>query len=77
MKENSKFKIAKVVKSMSKTKLNHLLLSITFNEKYWWSQLDSLHLSIQHNNEGHHEKKSSLNNALLLLLDLWPKKLWF
>ena len=30
---------------MSKTKFNHLLLSITFNDKFWRSQLD------------HHEKK--------------------
>ena len=71
------FKIVKVVKSTSKTRLNHLLLSITFNDKYWRSQLDVLYTSIQHNNKGHHEKKSNLNNALLLLLGLWPKYNWF
>ena len=70
MKENSKFKIVKVMKSTSKTRLNHLLLRITFNDKYRRSQLDFLHLSIQHNNKGHHEKKSSLNNTLLLFLGL-------
>ena len=32
MKENLNFKIVKVMKSMSKTRLNHLLLSITFND---------------------------------------------
>ena len=32
-----------------------------------------VHLSIQHNNKGHHEKKSNLNNVLLLLLGLSPK----
>ena len=73
-KENSNFKIAKVMKSTSKTKLNHLLLSITFNDKYWRSQLDFLQLSIQHKNKGHHEKKSNLNKDFLLLLGLWPKK---
>ena len=52
---------------MSKTRLNHLLLSITFNDKYWGSQLDFLHLSNQHNNKGHREKKSNLINTLLLL----------
>ena len=36
-----------------------------------------LHLSIQLNNKGHHEKKSNLNNVLILLLGLWPKQLWF
>ena len=30
-------------------------------------------LNIQHNTKGHHEKQSNLNNALLLLLGLWPK----
>ena len=34
MKENSNFKIVKVTKSTSKTKLNHFLLTITFNNKY-------------------------------------------
>ena len=33
MKENSNFKIVKVMKSTSKTRLDHLLLSITFNHK--------------------------------------------
>ena len=36
--------IVKVMKSMSKTKLNHFLLSITFNDKFWGSQLDILNL---------------------------------
>ena len=76
MKENSNFKIVKVMKSMSKTRIYHLLLSIIFNNKYWRSQLDFLHFSIQHNNKAHHENKSNLNNALLLLLGLWSKKLW-
>ena len=77
MKENSNFKIVMVMKSMSKVWLNHLLLSITFNDKYWRSQLDFLHLSAQHINKDCHEKKSNLNNALLLLLGLSPKKWWF
>ena len=34
MKENLNFKIVKVMKFISKTKLKHLLLSITFNNKY-------------------------------------------
>jgi hypothetical protein len=45
MEENYNFKILKVVKSTSKTILNHLLLSIIFNDKYYRSQLDFLHLS--------------------------------
>ena len=51
-----------LVKSTSKTKLNHLLLSITFYDKYCKSQLNSLHLSTQHNNKGHCAKKSNLSN---------------
>ena len=57
MKENFNFKIVKVMKSMFKTRLNHLLFNIPFNDKYWRSQLDFLHLSIQHNNKGHNEMK--------------------
>jgi hypothetical protein len=68
MKRNFNFKIGKVMKSTSKTKLNHLLLSVSFSDKYSRSQLDSLHLSTQHNNKVHYGKKSNLNNALLLLL---------
>ena len=60
MKEKFNSKIVKVMKSTSKTKLDHWLLSITFNDKYCRSQLDFLHLSIQHKKEGHHEKKSNL-----------------
>jgi hypothetical protein len=37
MKENSNFKSVKVMKSTSKTRLKHLLLSITFSDKYWRS----------------------------------------
>jgi hypothetical protein len=37
MEENSNFKIVKVMKSTLKIILNHLLLSITFNDKYWRS----------------------------------------
>ena len=70
MKGNSNFKIVKVMKFTSKLKLNHLLLSISFSDKYSRSQLDVLHLSIQHNNKVHHAKESNLNNALLLLLGL-------
>ena len=70
MKENSNFKIFKVMKSTFKTKLNHFLLSIAFIDKYLRSQLDFLNLSTQHNKEGHHDKNSKLNNALLLLLGL-------
>ena len=77
MKENFNFKIIKVMKSTSKTKLNQLLLSITYNEKYWRSSLDFLHLSIQHNNKGHHENKSNSNNALLLRLGFDPKIMVF
>jgi hypothetical protein len=73
----SNFKIVKVMKSTSKTRLNHLLSSITFNDKYWRSQLDILHLSIKHNNKGRREKKSNSNNILLLHLDLWPKQTMF
>ena len=71
----SNFKIFKVMKSTSKIKLNHFLLSIIFNNEFWRPQLESLHLSIQHNNIGHHEKNPDLNNTLLLLLGLWPKQL--
>jgi hypothetical protein len=65
------------MKSTPKIRLNHLLLSITFNDKYWRFKLGFLHLSVQHNNKGRHEKKPNLNISLLLLLSLWPKKLWF
>ena len=65
------------MKSTFNTRLYHLLLSITFKEKYWRSQLDFIHLSIQLNNKGHHEKKSNLNNDVLLFLGLWPKKYGF
>ena len=75
MKENSNLKIVEVPKFMSKSRLNHLLLSITCNDTHWRSQLDCLHLSIQRNNKGHHEKKSNLNNALLWSFGLWPKKI--
>ena len=75
MKENSNFKIIKVMKPMSKNWINHLLLSNAFNDKYWISQLDLLHLSIQHNNKCHYENKPNSNNTFLLLLGLWPKKL--
>jgi hypothetical protein len=34
MKENSNFKIVKVVKSTCKAKLNHMLVSITWNNKH-------------------------------------------
>jgi hypothetical protein len=44
------------MKSTFKTRSNHLLLTITFNDKFWGSQLDILHLSIQHNNRDHREK---------------------
>ena len=77
MKENSNFKIVKVMKFMSKTALDHLLLSIIFNDKHWRSQLDFLHLSIQHNNKGHPKNKSNLENALLLCLGLWPNNYGF
>jgi hypothetical protein len=73
MKKNPKFKIVKDMKFTSKTRFNHLLLSITLYDTYWKSQLDFLYLSIQHNNKGHREKKSNSNNALLLLLGLSPK----
>ena len=72
--KNSDFNIVKVMKYTSKKKLDHLLLSIILYDKYWRSQLDILHLSIQHNNRGHTKKiKLILNNVLLLLLGLWPK----
>ena len=47
--------------------------SFAFNDKFWGSQLDILHLSIQHNNKGHHERNTILNNNLLLLLGLWKE----
>ena len=34
MKRNSNFKIFKVIKSMSQTKISHYLLSSTFNDKF-------------------------------------------
>jgi hypothetical protein len=68
VKDNSNFKIVKAMKSMSKTTLHHLLLSIIFNAKHGGSQLDFLHLIIQHNNKDHPKNKSDLDNALLLLL---------
>ena len=70
MKENSNLKWIKVMKSTSKLKLKHLLLSITFNDNFWSSQLDFLHLSIKYDNKDHHEKKFKLNNALLLFRPL-------
>ena len=56
------------MKSTSKTELKHLLLNITFNNKYCRSQHDFLHLSLQHNNKGHYGKKLNPYNDLLLLL---------
>ena len=68
MNKNSYFKIVDVMKSTSKTELKHLLLNITFNNKYCRSQHDFLHLSLQHNNKGHYGKKLNPYNDLLLLL---------
>ena len=56
--EKSNFKIFKFMKSTSKTKFTLLLLSITFNDKFWRSQLNILCLFNLHNNKGHHEKES-------------------
>ena len=66
------------MQSMSNTGLNHILLSITFDAKYWGLQLDSLHLSVN-NNGGHHKNKIKFNSnkTLLLLLGLWTKISWF
>ena len=75
MKETSNIIIVKVMKSSSKIKPNHLLLNITLNDRHWRSQLDLQHLRFQHNNEGHHEKKSNLNNTLLLLFNLLTKNM--
>ena len=63
------------MKSTFKTKLCHLVLSITFDYNFWKFHLDVLHLTTWHNNRGHHEKKrkNNLNNTLLLLLGNWPK----
>ena len=36
----SNLKIFKVMKSMSKTRISHCLLSNTFNDKFWRSLLD-------------------------------------
>ena len=44
--KNPNFKIFKVMKSKSKTRFNQLHLSIAFNDKFWRSKLDILHLSI-------------------------------
>ena len=44
--KNSNFKIFKVMKSIFKSKFNHVLLNINYNDKFWRSQLDMLHLSI-------------------------------
>ena len=44
------------MKPTSKTIFNHLLLSITFNDKFWRSRLDILLLIIEHNNVCHHKK---------------------
>ena len=76
----SNFKMVKVMNSASKTILNHLLLPIAFDGKYWLSQLHILHSSIQHNNRGHHKERElnfNSNNVLLLLVSLWPKALRF
>ena len=62
---------------MCKTKSSRVLLSITFSDKFWRSHLGILHLSTQHNNEGHYEKIFNLNNTFLLFLGVWPNKLWF
>ena len=45
-KKNSNFKIVKIMRFMSKTRLIQLLLSIIVNDKFWRSQLDILNLSI-------------------------------
>ena len=44
--KNSDFKILKVMKFIFKSKFNHVLLSIKYNDNFWRSQLDILHLSI-------------------------------
>ena len=71
MNKSSNFKVVKVMKSTIKTGLNHLLLSITFNDKHQRSQLGFRVLSVQHNYKGHdRENKFYLGNTLLLLLGL-------
>ena len=45
MEKKIKLKIVKVVKLTSKTRFSHVLLSITFNDKFWRSHLGVLHLS--------------------------------
>ena len=46
MKRNSNLKIFKVMQSTTKSRFNHLLLSITFDDKFSRVQLDALRLSI-------------------------------
>ena len=75
MKSKFNFKICKVIKFTLKTIFNHVLLTITFNDKFWRSKLNILHLSIEHNNKSHNNQKSDLNNTLLIILGLWPKKM--
>ena len=70
---NSNSKIVKFMKFTSKTGLNHLLLSITSNDKYWRCQLDFLHSSIQHYKKIIVKKKPNLNNKLVLCLGFWLK----
>ena len=69
--------MVKAVKSTSKTRLDHLFLSVTSNDKYLRSQLDFLHLSIQHNNKRTSRKEIQFNQGFPTYLDLWPTKLWF
>ena len=43
MKKKSNFKIFKVMNFSSKTRFGHLLLSITFNDKFYICHLDILY----------------------------------
>jgi hypothetical protein len=47
------------MKSTSKIKFSHYLLSNDFNDKLWRYHLDIPYLSTYHNNKGHHEFKQS------------------
>lgn len=76
--EKVKLKILKVMKLNFKTRYSHLLLNISFDDKFWGSHLRILHLNTYTTMEvTMGKKKHNLNNILLLLLGLWPKNYSF
>jgi hypothetical protein len=67
--------IFKVMKSTFETKFGHYLLSTTLNDNFEDLILMSCIWVPNTTKEGTMKKKVNLNNTLLLLLGVWPKKI--